>query len=213
MKPALTVRETKRRADILAAATRLFLQHGYAPTTMDAIASRARVTKQTVYAYFPNKNALFQQMIVALCEKYTSLDNMADAKRPLPEQLYQIGLALGDWVSHPDVLAATRLVIAESKNHPKLAQLYYESGTQRVIGALAAYLAQQNALDALHIGDCASAASYFFAMLKGQYYLRLMLRAKPFPARHEKEQHVRETVELFLRAYGGKNPLLTKSAL
>ena len=35
-----------------AAATRLFLEHGYVPTTIDAIADAADVAVETVYARF-----------------------------------------------------------------------------------------------------------------------------------------------------------------
>lgn len=213
MPPQPSRRETARRAAILAAATQLFLEHGYAHTTMDMIAKAARVTKQTVYAYFPDKNTLFEQMIVGLCERYVSAEALTLPKQPLKLQLFTIGMALADLFTHPDVIAATRLVIAESQHHPKLAQLYYESGTQRVVAALSMFLQQQNDTGALRITNTASAASHFFALLKGQYYLRMMLGAKPFPARREKEQHIHEAVEIFLRVYAGSSPLNTRSAL
>lgn len=213
MKPASTARETKRRAAILKAATQLFLKHGYTDTTMDAIAARARVTKQTVYAYFPDKNTLFEQMIVQLCERHVSLAAMVPRNSSLSAQLFALGMALADLFTHPDVLAATRLVIAESRRHPKLAQLYYASGTQRIVATLSTFLEQHNAAGNLRITHTASAASHFFALLKGQYYLRLMLGAKPFPARRDTELHVREAVDIFLHLYGGASPLLTRSTL
>jgi len=44
---------------LLAAARRLFLQHGYANVSMQAIAAEAGMTKGAPYYYFPNKEALF----------------------------------------------------------------------------------------------------------------------------------------------------------
>ena len=40
------------------AATELFLDAGYGAVSMDAIACRARVSKRTVYSYFPGKDAI-----------------------------------------------------------------------------------------------------------------------------------------------------------
>lgn len=47
---------------ILSAAEEIFLQKAYSAITVDEIAKRARVTKKTLYTYFPSKLALFTQM-------------------------------------------------------------------------------------------------------------------------------------------------------
>ena len=54
-------RETRRT--VLDAAHELFVSTGYAATTMQAIAERADVAVQTVYAVFGNKRELLRQLI------------------------------------------------------------------------------------------------------------------------------------------------------
>ena len=54
-------RETRRR--IVEAARRLFVEWGYAGTTMEAIGSEAGVAVETVYAAFRNKRALLARVI------------------------------------------------------------------------------------------------------------------------------------------------------
>jgi AcrR family transcriptional regulator len=54
-------RET--RASILEAARLLFIAHGYAATTLQAIADQAGVAVQTVYAAFGSKRELMRQLI------------------------------------------------------------------------------------------------------------------------------------------------------
>ena len=54
-------RETRRA--ILDAAHELFVAHGYAVTTIHAIAERAGVAVQTVYAVFGNKREMLRQLI------------------------------------------------------------------------------------------------------------------------------------------------------
>ena len=49
----------KRREEILEAATKLFSEHGYQDTDIQAIADAIDVGKGTIYLYFPSKEALF----------------------------------------------------------------------------------------------------------------------------------------------------------
>ena len=116
-------------------------------------------------------------------------------------------------VSGKEGIAATQLVIAEAYRHPKLAQYYYESGSRRILNILGEYLAMENERGVLNIPVPLSAASYFFAMLKGNYYIRILLNIKPQPSVGEKEAHIRECVEIFMRIYSGKKALHTKNIL
>lgn len=209
-----TMPDHGKAAVILQAATRLFLKHGYSSTTMDAIASHARLTKQTVYSYFKNKDVLFKQMITSLCEGQAfSAASKAEQDTPPETILFHMGMDLLNLMTSPDVLAATRLVIAESDRHPKLAKLYYESGTQRLVQVVSDFLDEQNRRGVFSISNTLSAASYFLSMLKGQYYLRMILRIKPTPSPALKAAHVRESVKVFLQIYGGKNSFPTQSML
>jgi AcrR family transcriptional regulator len=51
------------RAQIRAAAARLFVEKGYATTTMREVAEEAKVSERTVYAVFPTKVALLNEAI------------------------------------------------------------------------------------------------------------------------------------------------------
>ena len=198
---------------ILQAATRLFLKYGYLATTMDAVAEKARVTKQTVYAYYASKDELFKQMLITLCNRYGQEQPHILGQEPFEAQLLRQGMAILNLITHPDVMAATRLVIAESERHPKLAKLYYESGTQRLVQMIAMFLDEYNRRGEIDIPNTLSAASYLLAMLKGTYYVRMILRVKPEPTEAMKADHVRETVRIFLTIYTGSNALATQSIL
>ncbi len=56
---ALEDRRNKRRASIIAAATKLFASAGYAECEMEKVAAKLRVAKGTLYLYFKGKEELF----------------------------------------------------------------------------------------------------------------------------------------------------------
>jgi AcrR family transcriptional regulator len=65
----LSLRERHRQAQeeaILAAAHTLIVEKGFEATTMDDIAARANISKPTLYARFPSKEAIVVRTIVAL---------------------------------------------------------------------------------------------------------------------------------------------------
>ena len=55
-----------KREAILAAAQALFLKHGLRGTSMEAIARQAGVAKPTLYAYFPDKAAIFSALLAQM---------------------------------------------------------------------------------------------------------------------------------------------------
>ncbi len=57
----------RKMAQVNEAAHRLFLEHGFAATSMDAVAREAGVSKATLYSYFPSKEALFAHLIADEC--------------------------------------------------------------------------------------------------------------------------------------------------
>lgn len=196
--------DQKKHRAIVKSATRLFLKHGYSKTSMDHIAAEAKVTKQTVYSHFSNKDQLFTEMVLMQCHKHTpDLGILHNEDEPLEERLFRIGLGFLRMITSPEGLATTRLVMSEAERKPKLAELFYRTGPLQMNRILTGFLDEQNGNGTLNITDTESAASYFFSMLKGRYHLRMALKVKPLPTQTELEAHVRETVRIFLKIYDG----------
>ena len=55
-----------KRETILEAAQALFLKHGLRGTSMEAIARQAGIAKPTLYAYFPEKGAIFAALLAQM---------------------------------------------------------------------------------------------------------------------------------------------------
>ncbi|MCP5366917.1 MAG: TetR/AcrR family transcriptional regulator [Hyphomicrobiales bacterium] len=61
--PPNPARKEESRRRVLAAASRLFRQHGYAGVGIDTIMAAAGLTRGAFYAHFPSKRALFAEVI------------------------------------------------------------------------------------------------------------------------------------------------------
>jgi TetR/AcrR family transcriptional repressor of mexJK operon len=57
-------RVVRTRAAVVDAARTLFMRHGYSGTTMEDIAALAGLAKRTVYNNYPDKDALFNQIVL-----------------------------------------------------------------------------------------------------------------------------------------------------
>jgi len=72
-----------RPTQLIEIASRLFATHGYAGTSLRDIAQQAKITKAALYYYFPNKEALYQQIVVdnlqALIDRVSDAIDQADS--------------------------------------------------------------------------------------------------------------------------------------
>src|ERR1041385_1502824 len=59
-------RSTRKQRAIMDAARTLFLEQGYAGTSMDEVAGLAGVSKQTVYKHFTDKESLFRAIVLGV---------------------------------------------------------------------------------------------------------------------------------------------------
>jgi len=205
--------DNKKHNAIITAATRLFLKQGYSKTTMDQVAKYSKVTKQTVYSYFGDKDKLFSAMITSQCQKHTPADIMLGSNVSFEELMFKIGFGFLKMITSREGLATTRLVMSEAERKPKLAKLFYNTGPQQMNQILTNFLELQNKNGFLKIPNTESAASYFFSMLKGRYHLRMALKVKPYPTKKELEEHTRETVRVFVKIYGGDSPIITNDIM
>jgi AcrR family transcriptional regulator len=85
--------ESRRR--ILKASRKLFSQQGYEETMMEEIARRAKVSKATVYNYFPSKESLLIGIVDEVVDRVeelleTNLEDCSDSLQKLRRVLEEI---------------------------------------------------------------------------------------------------------------------------
>jgi AcrR family transcriptional regulator len=88
--PAERGAKDARRRQILDAAFTEFATKGYAGTSMEAIARRANASKETLYAWFDNKQALFNTLMDISIEGVTSRVSAAYERDPAPAHVLKV---------------------------------------------------------------------------------------------------------------------------
>src|SRR5919198_2693235 len=206
--------QTRKRAGrlqsggaIREAATTLFLRKGYLGTSMDEVAALARVSKQTVYTHFDDKEQLFTDLVLSNTERVEEfvdemtalLDRASDPERDLGE----LARRYLDTVVRPQVLQLRRLVIGEAARFPDLARTYHERVPERMVGALSAGLRGLAARGLLHVDDPQLAAQHFVALVLWIPLDRALFvpDAEALPDA-ELEHLATAGVRVFLAAYG-----------
>ena len=79
---------------ILESAIKLFSEHGFYGTRVDAVAALAKVNKQRIYAYYDNKSSLFEATLAHVFEEVSLFSSVTLRKaRENPEHLTSMLLA------------------------------------------------------------------------------------------------------------------------
>jgi len=196
----------KKRAAVLEAAAKVFLSGGYLGASMDEIADLAGVSKQTVYTYFSNKEALFAAMASALSNEANDRvhNNVAEFGEDDDLEGYLVGYAVRqlEVVLTPRILQLRRLVIGEVGRFPELGAALYAGGPGRAIASLAATFERLVDRGALSVHDPLLAATQFNWLIMSVPLNRTMLLGDgAIPSSKELREHAREGVRMFLAAY------------
>jgi len=182
------------RERLLAAACEAFREEGY-QVSIDRIAARAQVARQTLYNHFHSKDALFGEVVRhSIQSVLVTLDGDGDVRATL--------LAFGDAyrtrLLSPEGLAIFRTMVAEAPRFPELAKQFFRQGPHTTRKRLAKYLAQAMEAGELRKDDPDFAAEMLTAALIDLDRLRGLINLQPDLLKPTKTAQV---VNCFLRAF------------
>ncbi len=120
-------RKEARPAEIIDAALQQFIASGYQGTRLADVATRAGITKGTIYLYFPGKEELFKavvrRVIVSQLQRLEAQVRVAEgsAERVLREVVASFGREF----LQTDARYLIPLMVAEGARFPELVDFYY----------------------------------------------------------------------------------------
>ncbi|MGL5939268.1 MAG: TetR/AcrR family transcriptional regulator [Waterburya sp.] len=166
-----------KREQILQGAMKVFLQHGYAGASMDRVAEVAKVSKNTIYNHFQDKEGLFTALIEQITTNRFQIvfgsvplkGEPAVVLRQIAEKLLSVILPDREYICF------LRLLIAESERFPKLAQLFISHLPKKVLSILGEYFRSH---PELKLPNPEATARIFMSSLMGYVLTQEILQGK-----------------------------------
>jgi TetR/AcrR family transcriptional regulator, regulator of autoinduction and epiphytic fitness len=202
------VSESATTRAILDAAQRLFLDAGFDGVNLEQVGRAAGVSRQTVYNQFGSKEAVFQEVVkrhwdvvrVETASAFTAMETLATSPA---ECLRNFARALLRFVEETDQVSFTRLVIAESRQRPWIADEFYRCGKEPVLKGFAAALAVMAAKGMIACAHPELAARQFMGLVQEfVIWPRVMAIGKGLADLPANDIVVDEAIAMFLSRYG-----------
>ncbi len=203
--PVLPVCPDEKHRRVLDAATRVFLAHGFSAASTDMIQREAGVSKSTVYACYPNKEALFNAVIETECATFMqSVRDIGFRPGNLRETLTAMGRAYLEIVLSAKGIALFRVAIAEAPRFPQLGRTFYLAGPRVITTMLTERLAQAvqtGEVDVTVVG-LEVAANLFASLIRSDAQTQYLTHPDATPSAVQIDQWVETAVTTFLLAFG-----------
>jgi len=202
--PAARGHAAKKQA-ILGAAADAVCRHGFGGACIDDIADRARVSRQTIYNQYGDRNALFSAVVEEVMARanasiFELLASFPEDGADLEDGLVRFLVSLSrNCIVNKDGRFLRKLVQSEGASHPELFESWRRHGPLKMTSAVGACLARLSAKGVLAIDDFDLAARQLLALGQADIQMQILLGETPDDA--ELESAARNAARTFLRAF------------
>ncbi len=195
-------KDMEKRVAVLEAAMALFPSRGYDGVSMDLIAQTAGVSKLTVYNHFADKESLFAAAVTECCAQLLPHRLFVpDPKLPVAEALFQIARPFVDLMLDERSVCLHRVMISQAGQDRRLTEIFFGAGPRAILMEMENFLVEASRSGYLHVADPGRASEHFFCLLKGLGHMRVLVGLAEPPSTADRDAHVREVVQVFLRAF------------
>jgi len=199
-------RARAKRDQILTGARKVFLRDGFAAASTDAIAAEAKVSKRTLYSYYPGKEELFADVLRRLTIENPQTRVLASVEEMEPEDLAELREALLGLATKvlatmmdPDYLALLRTIIADTHRFPQLGEIYRSTVPERGFRGFLGLMERVRERGIVDIPDAEAATRLFFGPIVTYALLDGLFKPgeRPQPPSPEKVEHI---VDMYMKA-------------
>ena len=185
---------------ILEATSQAIHERGLA-VSVDEIARRAGVSKQTIYNHYGSKTDLVRALIERRVELITQVLDVEGAVEDPQAALASYARQLLETVTMPRGLTLFRLIIGSVGADPELAPAVFKAGARASRIKLAAFLAHETAAGRLAVPDPDEAADFFAGMVVSHRQLAGLLGLEVDLTPAKIDRIAAEAARRFMRAY------------
>jgi len=178
-------RARAKRQQIVDAARRLFLAHGFEGTSMDAITAAAGVSKRTLYKYYPSKEALLADTVYQMTlgsHDGPPIDPDRLTIRDAAELEELLTWLAGDIVAHhrdPEFLGLMRIIVGEAPRFPQIVEQYRAAVIERGYAFLTAIFERARAQGVVTTAEIDAAIRLFMGSLLIATYTHGLMTSGP----------------------------------
>ena len=200
-RPRAADKEARLQA-LLHTATRLFLEKGYSKVSLEMIARAAHVEVRTIYVNFGGKAGLLNAVITnGRAHFFAGMSDMQADPRPFREVMDDFALRFLELVSTPAFVSLHRMVVAEARTTPELAETFYQAGPLRTREQLARFFSRADIRAQLRpeLSD-ETLAVHLLTCIMGDTMVRMLFPTDQQPSIDELRARARQGLDLFYRA-------------
>ena len=202
MSTLLELDSSDSRSRLIDAATKAFIEDGYR-ASVEQIATRAGVARQTLYNHFTSKDDLFREVITHVTAAL--LITLDDSILQLRERLLRFGIAFRSKTLSAEGLGFYRALLAEAARQPKITTDFYNTGPARTAARLREVIAAAMAQGEMRNDDPEFATTMLLSMLVGAERSHCLLTGEVQP--NQDPAKVALIIDCYLRAFASDNPL------
>lgn len=195
--------EAKRQA-IVDIAAEIFTEEGFEAASMSAIAERVGGSKATLYSYFPSKEELFLEVLLASAQKHV-LDAFESLKisTDIAKGLNEFGVRYLNFITSDHPSAMYRLAIAAG-GRSDLGKQFYSRGPARFIEIMSGIFQSFIDRQELRAADTKIMAMHYKSLLQAELIERRLMGELPSIKKTDLNEPVARAVNVFMSAYGLK---------
>lgn len=154
---------------ILTTARRMFLEDGFDNVAMEAVAAAAGVSKGTLYARHPSKEALLgaviQNSVAEWSDRATQHNHLLTDN--IDDRLRHHARIIADTFAAPDALALCRLMFTTQDRFPAVSAVLHDVGYLYAVDFIAKDIADFTARDGRPARDAAGVAHLLVSSISG----------------------------------------------
>lgn len=188
--------DERKSVAILDAAAELLAERGLS-ASMEEIARRAGVSKQTLYNRYGSRTALARALAARRSEALSAPLQSHETDPQAVLETFALSL-----LEEPErKCAVLRMLIQSVGDMPELAREVFAAGPRATIDRLARWLEEEDAAGRLSIPDARDAAEMFVGMVAGHWQLRELMAAAPPASPAERRRRAAAAAAAFVKAF------------